>query len=181
MVATRPHTCSPLSVVINDVGKKRLMVNLRYLNQYLWKDQFKYEDLRTLMQMFSCKGYVFTFDLKSGYHHLDIFQEHWKYLGFAWGVGTEMRYYTFTVLPFDLATVCYIFTKLMHPLIRYWHSQGIRAIVYIDDGIVAVEGEAQAQQVSTMVQVDLEKAGFVTNIQKCSGYPQNPPLGWDLI
>ena len=95
---------------------------------------------------------------------MDVFQEHWQYLGFAWGVGTEKRYYTFTVFPFgQLATACYILTKLMHPLIRHWHSQGIRAIVYIEDGIVAVEGEAQAQQVSTMVQVDLEKAGFVTN------------------
>ena len=156
VVATRPHICSPLSVVINDVGKKRLVVNLRYLN---------HEDLRTLMQMFSYKNYMFTFDLKSGYHHLDVFQEHWQYLGFAWGVGTEMRYYTFTVLPFGLAMVCYIFTTLIRPLIRHWRSQGIWAIVYIDDGIVAVEGEAQAQQVSKIVQVDLEKADFVTNTQ----------------
>ena len=182
MVAIRPHICSPLSVVINDVGKKRLVVNLRYLNQYLWKDHFKYEDLRTLMQMFSCKDYMFTFDLKSGYHHLDVFQEHWQYLGFAWGVGTEMRYYTFTVLPFGLATACYVFTKLMRPLIRHWRSQRIRAIVYIDDGIVAVEGEAQAQQVSKIIQVDLEKAGFVTNIQKCSWVPSKSIswLGFDI-
>ena len=40
--------------------------------------------------------------------------------------------------------------------------------MYIDNGIVAVEGETQAQQVSTMVQIDLV---FVTNIQKCNWVP----------
>lgn len=182
VVVARPHICSPLSVVINDVGKKRLVLNLRYLNQYLWKDHFKYEDLRTLMQMFSRNDYMVTFDLKSGYHHVDIFQDHWQYLGFTWGVGSKLRYFTFTVLPFGLATACYAFTKLMRPLIKHWRGQGIRAIVYIDDGIVAVEGEVKAQHVSKMVQRDLEKAGLITNIEKCNWIPSKVTtwLGFDI-
>ena len=171
MATTRPHICSPLSVVINDRGKKRLVLNLRYLNQYLWKDKFKYKDLRTLMQMFACRDYMVTFDLESGYHHLDVFEEQWQYLGLSWGVGIEVNYFTFTVLPFGLATACCTFTKLMRPLIRHWHGQGIRAIVYIDDGIVAVEEEEKAYQVSEVIQSDLEQAGFVTNIEKYSWRP----------
>ena len=46
-----PHICSPLSVIANCVGKLRLVLNLRYLNQFLWLDKFKYEDLRTAMLM----------------------------------------------------------------------------------------------------------------------------------
>ena len=30
-----PHVCSPLSVVVNTKGKKHLVINLRYLNQFL--------------------------------------------------------------------------------------------------------------------------------------------------
>ena len=41
-----PQTCSPLSVVTNGLGKKRLVIDLRYLNGYLLKEKFKYEDLR---------------------------------------------------------------------------------------------------------------------------------------
>ena len=41
-----PHVCSPLSVIINQSGKKRLVVNLRHVNRSLWKQKFKYEDLR---------------------------------------------------------------------------------------------------------------------------------------
>ena len=81
----KPHICSPLLVVSNNVGKLRLLLNLRYLNQFLLKDKFKYEDLRVAMIMFQPDDYMFTFDLKSGYHHVDIHEEHWKYLGFAWG------------------------------------------------------------------------------------------------
>jgi len=66
--------CSPLSVVENSTGKLRLVINLRYLNQFLWLDKFKYEDLRTAMLMFQKDDYVFSFDLKSGYHHVDIYE-----------------------------------------------------------------------------------------------------------
>ena len=39
-----PHVCSPLSVASNRLGKLRLVLNLRYLNKFLWVDKFKYEE-----------------------------------------------------------------------------------------------------------------------------------------
>ena len=85
---------------------------------------------------------MFTFDLKSGYHHLDIFSEQWQYLGFAWSDGPITKYYTFTALPFGLSTACYAFRKLMHTLIKLWRGRGLsyRALVYLDDGIMARKG-----------------------------------------
>ena len=113
-----PHICSPLSVVVNPEGKKRLVINLRYLNQFLKKESFKYEDLRTLLSLLKAQDYLCKFDLKSGYHHVDITTLHWKYLGFQWGTNDGQQYYMFTVLPFGLASACYIFTKLIRPLVR---------------------------------------------------------------
>ena len=43
-VSDVPYICSPLSVVESSGGKKRLVINLRHLNQFLWKQKFKYED-----------------------------------------------------------------------------------------------------------------------------------------
>ena len=103
-VSTRPSICSPLSVVENKTGKKRLVVNLRHLNRFLWMRKFKYEDLRVAMLLLEKGDYLFSFDLKSGYHHVDIAKEHWKYLGFSW----KNCYFTFTVLPFGLSSACYI-------------------------------------------------------------------------
>ncbi len=69
-------------MVVSNAGKKRLVINLRHLNRFLWKQKFKYEDLHVAMLLFERGDYMFSFDLKSGYHHVDI---HWKYLGFSWG------------------------------------------------------------------------------------------------
>ena len=181
-VDATPYLCSPLSVVVGPGDKKRLVINLRYLNQFLRKDQFKYEDLRTAMQMFKAGDFVFKFDLKSGYHHISIYKSHWKYLGFAWNVGREPRYYVFTVLPFGLATACYTFTKVVRPLVRYWRGQGLRAVVYLDDGIVAVEGKEAALRASEKVKEDLSKAGFVTHIGKSHWDPTRSIiwLGFEL-
>ena len=181
-VTTRPHICSPLSVVSNREGKKRLVLNLRYLNNFLRKERFKYEDIRVAISLFKKGDYVFTFDLKSGYHHVDIHQEHWKYLGFAWGVGSELSYYVFGVLPFGLATACYLFTKLLRPLVKHWRQQGLRVVIYLDDGIVAVEGEQAALIACRAVQDDLVKAGLVVHVIKSRLEPtqQCTWLGLDI-
>jgi len=61
-VDNRLHICSPLSVVENGKGKLRLVINLQYLNQFLWKDKFKYEDIRIAMLLFQNDDYMFSFD-----------------------------------------------------------------------------------------------------------------------
>ena len=61
-----PIVCSPLSVVQNDKGKRRSVINLQYVNQFLPIQKFKVEGLNLVPQMFR-KDYFFTLDLKSGY------------------------------------------------------------------------------------------------------------------
>ena len=48
--------------------------------------------------------YMFSSDLKSGYHHVDVAEAHQRFLGIEWGGA----YYVFTVLPFGLSTACYV-------------------------------------------------------------------------
>ena len=126
--------------MLNKEGKLRLVLNLRHLNQYLRKDHFKYEDLRTALLFLNKEDFLIKFDLKSGYHHVDIFEPHQSYLGFSWDQGGLPKYFKFKVLPFGLSSACYAFTKLLRPLIRYWRAQGLRAVLYLDDGIVAAKG-----------------------------------------
>ena len=51
MVSYVPHVCSPLLVVESSSRKKRLVINLKYLNLYIyiWKDKFKYEGIQTAL------------------------------------------------------------------------------------------------------------------------------------
>ena len=100
------------------------------------------------MLIFQKGDYLFSLDLKSGYHHVDIYEPHRQFLGFQWKQKGQTHFYVFTILPFGLATACYAFTKLLRPLVKYWRGQGIRALVYLDDGIIAVTGMEAAKQIS---------------------------------
>ena len=113
----QPVICNPLSVVESTSGKKRLVLDLRYVNEFLWKDKFEYEDIQTAIQMIEKGDYAIIFDLQSGYHHVDILVDYWQYLGFSWkGENGVIVYYMFRVLPFGLTTAPFVYTKLLKPL-----------------------------------------------------------------
>lgn len=177
-VQQRPLVCSPLLVVVGGTGKRRLVINLRYVNQFLQKEKFKYEDMRTALMLFEKGDFISVFDLKSGYHHVDINEQSQEYLGFEW----HQLFYVFTVLPFGLSTACYVFTKLMRPLVRLWRGKGIRSVVFIDDGIIVANGLIRAQHDSARVRESLEAAGFVINVEKSLWEPKQRGqwLGFDL-
>ena len=48
-VSEVPTVCSPLLVVVGKSGKKRMVINLHYVNLFLRKEVFKYEDMRTAL------------------------------------------------------------------------------------------------------------------------------------
>lgn len=133
-------------------------------------NQIKYEDLRVAALMFERHEYMFKFDLKSGYHHVDIYPEHQKYLGFRWDTKVTPQIYVFTVLSFGLSTACYVFTR---PLVRHWQGGGLKAIIYLDDGIVAIKGKDVVIEESNHIKYELEAAGFVFNIEKLIWDPRN--------
>ena len=80
-------TLHPLSVSIQPSGKKRLILDLRHVNLYVFKRKFRYEDVSVALQIFSQGFFLFKFDLKSGYRHDEIFPDHRKYLVFSWDSG----------------------------------------------------------------------------------------------
>ena len=131
------------------------------------------------MLMFQKGDFMF---LKSGYHHVDIYQPHWDFLGFQWEAKGKQSFYVFNVLPLGLSTACYTFTKLLRPLVRYWQGKGLRALLYLDDGIVAVSGEEAAKLASLQVRENLAKAGLTEHSAKCIWEPtlKLKWLGFDL-
>ena len=102
------YIASPLSAASNN-GKNGVSLDLRYLNGFLGVLRFQYEDLRTFRDIFRLGDWFFKFDYKSGYHHLDTYPEHWKYLASCWGTGNSNRYFVFTVLSiwFGYGSFCF--------------------------------------------------------------------------
>ena len=58
---------NPLSVSVQATGKKRLILDLRHVNQYIVKAKIKYEDWKVGLKYFQKGSFMISFDLKSGY------------------------------------------------------------------------------------------------------------------
>ena len=71
-----PQNVNPSSVSVQSSGKKRLVLDLRLINKHLWKQRVKLEDLMVALNFLDAGHFMFSFDIKSGYHHVEIFPPH---------------------------------------------------------------------------------------------------------
>ena len=156
-----PVVVNPLSVSVQSNGKKRLILDLRHQLTSLLRS------LKLSLRMLK----ACSFDIKSGYHHIEIFESDQQFLGFSWDFGGVTEYFKFTVLPFGLSVGPYIFSKVMRPLVKHWRSKALTIVVYLDDGISAAQSFSRCEEQSLLVRSDLVKSGFVPNKDKCQWVP----------
>jgi len=112
-VNSPPLVVNPLTVSVQANGKKRLILDLRHVNTFFSKMRIKYEDWKIAMSYFSLGAYMFCFDLRSGYHHIEIFEGNQTYLGFSWRHASTnfTKFYVFTVSPFGLSSALHILSR----------------------------------------------------------------------
>ena len=118
---------------------------------------------------------MITFDLKSGYHHIEIHSDHLRFLGFAWKFPGEasMRYFVFTVLPFGL--------KCLKPLEKYWRFNGVDISLFLDGGWLIDSDRGTCAAQANNIWSDLRKSGFITNDENClNGVRVKFSNGWGL-
>ena len=152
--------------VAKNKEKMRMILDLRYINKHLKSCRFKYEDFCTATNLFEKDGYFFKWNYKSGYHHIDILQEHQKYLGFSMEVEGQVFFFAFAALPFGLSTGPYIFTKVQKPLVRHWRAKGFTIFMYLDDGSGMAKDYQVCLQMSEAIQGDIKRSGFTINHEK---------------
>ena len=163
-VIDRPEFINPLHVASQSSGKKRLILDPSHLNNFIVKTSVKCEDLKTVIQ-FLKSDYVFSFDIKSGYHHIGIFEEHRKYLSLQFEDGT-IRCFHFNVLPFGLSQAQYVFTEVMCQVTKYLDRKASGLCCALTMGWVILGGAGTfktALKVSQQVKSDLTSSGFTPN------------------
>ena len=111
-------------------------------------------------------NYLFSFDLKSGYHHFDIFPDHRAFLGFSWVFAGSVRYFCFSVLPFGLSSAPYVFSKCLSPHVKFWRFNGVKIVVFLDDGCGKGDSLQIAKRHSLFAQSSLSNTGFEANSTK---------------
>ncbi len=134
---------------------------------YVYKEYIHFDDWRSFEKFLNLDGFVYKFDLKSAYHHIDIFPSHQSFLSFSW----HAKYYMFTSLPFGLVSAPFICTEVFHRLISYWHSYGIKMCLYLDDGVGITKTYDLAKQQSGFVRKTLLKVKLTCNDENLHGSP----------
>ncbi len=72
LVQVPPKVINPFSVSIRTNGKKRLIADLWHLNQFLAPPHFKIDDYKVAMPAIKASNFMFTFNLKKGYYHVEL-------------------------------------------------------------------------------------------------------------
>lgn len=152
----------PLLVAENSEGKKRLCWNGVYANKFIRKKKFKYETLQYAASLAQKGDFMFTLDLKSGYHQFKLQEDLRKFCCFEWD-GTV---YQWQVLPFGLCTAPWSFTKIIRCLLQRWRALGYRCSNYIDDFIFFAKTKQEAREIRDVVMKELASLGFVVSPNK---------------
>ena len=168
---------NPLSVAEN-TSKLRLILDLSRLNKYVATEKVKFEDLGSVRYLLPKNGYMVTFDLKSGFHHVLMHPDSLKFLGFSWN-GQKYR---FRVMPFGLSSAPHLFTKILRPFVQKWREQSLGVTLYLDDGIIWGPTAADCARSAKIIKQDLENAGWTFADQKCRWVPSQRAswLGFDV-
>ena len=168
-----PTVVNPLSVAIQSSSKKRLILDLGYPNSFFKKCKVKFEGVQDMLTVLSDSPQqnLFLFDIKSGYHRIEIFPDDQQFSGFSWTDRGVVKYFKFTVLPFGLATGLYIFSKLMRPLVKRWRASACKIVVYLDDGMGASHSFSSCVHQANRVKSDLINSGLVPNDEKSISCP----------
>ncbi|CAC5365463.1 unnamed protein product [Mytilus coruscus] len=161
-VPFQPYIVNPLSVATHKSEKRRLISDLSTLYLSVKKGNIKFEDWKIAVQYFQKTYYLYKFNLKSDYFHLDICPQQHTYLGFSW----ENKFYCVTVLTFGLSTGPYIFSKCLRPLVKYWSKNGIKIVLYLDDGFGMNYDYIECIKDADFVKQSLFNAGFLLNEEK---------------
>ena len=174
----RPVTViNPLTVAERN-SKLRLVLDLRYINKLVVLDKMRFEGSDTFVQYIEPNSWMFSFDLKSGYHHIQVIPDHWQYLGFSFiDAHGNLRYFCFTVLPFGLCTAGFIFSKVLRQLVKHWRNTGIYIVLFLDDGACIAKDFILAMAHSNAIKRDLLLAGWVPNKSKSHWLPVQS-LSW---
>ena len=96
-----PVVVNPLSVSVKSNRKKRLILDLQHVNVFVKKSKNKFEDAKSFLQCLLARptAWACSFDIKSGYHHIEIFEPDQEFLGFSWVFEGVTKYFNLQFYP----------------------------------------------------------------------------------
>ncbi|CAN2390178.1 Reverse transcriptase (RNA-dependent DNA polymerase), partial [Pristimantis euphronides] len=122
---------SNLFVIPKKDGSIRPILDLRDLNRYVKVRLFQMESLRLVIAWLEKGDFLSSVDIRDAYLHVPINTTHQHFLRFA----ILEHHFQFVALPFGLATVPRVFTKVLAPVMGLSvrvQSDNATAVAYIN-------------------------------------------------
>ena len=142
-------------------GKLRMCVDYRMLNNRPIKDAYA---LPRVEEVFNClRGkYFSTIDMKSGYHQVEMEEEHKERTAFTVG---PLGFYEFNKMPFGLSNSPATYQRLMEECLGDYNMR--ICVIYLDDLIIFSDTFEQHLERLHMVLTRLRECGIKLSPEKC--------------
>ena len=144
-------------------GGHRPIINLKPLNKFVHAPHFKMENLDTVKFVIRRGDWCAKLNLKDAYLTVPICHDHQKYLKF---LRTGVTY-LFTCLAFGLSSAPWLFTKLLRVVAANLRRNGIRFVLYLDDGWLGL-GYCNKASSSVELHVRQETVTIFTSVEAFS-------------
>ena len=146
-----PLYFSRMFTVPKQNGGVRPVIDLSELNKLLIVPKFRMETVASISKALLTPGWGTTTDLEDAYLRVPVAPSFQKYLAFTVYDPTVKRYriFLFQVMPFGLSSAPWAFTRIVKPIKKLLHLQGIQLHTYLDDFLnVAPSSLLADQQIS---------------------------------
>jgi hypothetical protein len=159
-------------------GKRRPVINLRWVNEHIEKKHFKMSTMRDVKQALTKNCWMASLDLTDCFWGLALDEQDQRACAFQWR-GTN---YVFRCLPFGLSLSPFFITKLYRNVVEHLQAQGHRVIIYIDDILILGKSKQQCMRSVQAVRDCLQSLGARINEEKSHPTPTQKLeyLGFEL-
>jgi len=156
-----PQT-APVFFVGKKDGKKRMVQDYRYLNEWMIKNNYPLPLILDILENIGTKKLFTKMDLRWGYNNVRIKE------GDKWKAAFTMLEGSFepTVMFFRLTNSPAMFQAMMNELLRDLINTG-KVAVFIDDVIVGMEMEEGHDELVAEVVKRLEENDLYVKLEKC--------------
>lgn len=143
-------------------GKLRMCVDYRQLNKRTVKDSYALPRIDEILDTLSGSKYFTVLDMKSGYHQVEVLEEHKCRTAFTVG---PLGFWEFNRLPFGLNNAPATYQRLMEQCLGDYNMK--ICAIYLDDLIIFSNSLEEHLKRLDMVLKRLKECNLKLNPKKC--------------
>ena len=142
-------------------GSKRMILNLKNLNEFILSPHFKMDSIYTVINMIKPNVWMASVDLKDAYFSVPINEKHQNFFKFMWKVP-----YKFLGMPNGYGPAMLKFTKIMKPPFSFLRKKGHQSVVFVDDSYLQSDTYHECEKNITDTVQLLISLGFTIHAEK---------------